>query len=291
MLHIILPLIISTGKACFLCEDEHATRNFAVANECTNCSPAVALPKQAPRILEHMAAHILFDSGIKRSDEPCGLCLRPSPLCKFYLKKRKGAATSEQIDFAKSTCANKLNFSYAVASTSTSSSPSSNVPIRCPVCPTAEPCPWRYNLLHHMRAKHPTISLTPYESAWQITHTEKRLLKEVWENRHKEKKARRSKKDKSTSLIILEVHSSRLALRYVFQIHSVAEYSLVKRDVAEDDRSDEDEYEDRVDLGSDLPEGIERDPEDPEGEEASDEILEQGLSNERGMDYDRRHSP
>ena len=63
--HMILSLIISTGKACFLCKNDHATCNFAVANECTNCSPAVALPKQAPCILEHMAAHILFNSGIK----------------------------------------------------------------------------------------------------------------------------------------------------------------------------------------------------------------------------------
>ena len=69
-----------------------------------------------------MAAHILFDAGIKRSNEPCGLCLRPSPLCKFYLKKGKGAGASDQIDFAKSTCANKIHFSYAVASSSTSSS-------------------------------------------------------------------------------------------------------------------------------------------------------------------------
>ena len=49
------------------------------------------------------------------------------------LKKGKGAATSKEINFAKSTCANKVNFSYAVACSSTSSSPSSNIPIHCPV--------------------------------------------------------------------------------------------------------------------------------------------------------------
>ena len=203
-----------TGKACFLCEDEHATRNFAVANQCMTCSPSVALPKQAPRILGHMAAHILFDSSIKQSDEPCGLCLRPSPLCKFYLKKTKGAGASEQVDFAKSSCANKVHFSYAVASSSTSSSPSSNVPLRCPICPVAEPCVWRYNLVHHMRAKHPTISLNPYAPLWELTNAEKRLLKEVWENRHKEKKTRKSRKNQSSTLIISEAHSSRLTLRY-----------------------------------------------------------------------------
>ena len=33
------------------------------------------------------------------------------------------------------------------------------------------------------------------------------------------------------------------------------------------------------------------DPKDPEGEKASDEILEQRLSDEQGMDYDQWHSP
>ena len=63
------------------------------------------------------------------------------------------------------------------------------------------------------------------------------------------------------------------------------------RNVTKDDRSDEDEYEDHVDLGSDFPEGIDKDPKDPEGEEASGKILEQGLSDEQGMDYDQWHSP
>jgi hypothetical protein len=185
-----------------------------IANECTTCSPSVILPKHAPRTLEHMAAHILFDANIKRSDEPCGLCLRPSPHCAFYLKRGKGAGTSEQVDFEKSKCTNKMHFSYSVASLSTPSSPSSNVPLRCPICPASEPCVWRYNLAHHMRAKHPAIiSLALHEPLWQLTRTETHLIKEIWHNRHKLKKTRRSKNDKSVSLVVSEAHSSRLALR------------------------------------------------------------------------------
>lgn len=207
-----------TGKACFLCENEHATRHLTLANECMSCSPPVALPKQAPRVLEHMSAHILFDSHIKRCDKPCGLCLRPAPLCKFYLKQGKGAGTSDQVDFAKSTCVQKVNFSYSVASVSTLSSPSSNVPLRCPICPAAEPCIWRYNILHHMRSKHPTIPLTPHEPCWQISNAEKHMLKEIWDNRHKQKKPRKSKKNTSSSLVISEAHSSRLTLRSALPI-------------------------------------------------------------------------
>jgi hypothetical protein len=161
-----------------------------------------------------MAAHILFDTNVKRTDEPCGLCLRPSPLCTFYLKRGKGAGASEQVDFTRSKCANKVHFSYSVASLSTQSSPSSNVPLCCPICPTSEPCIWRYNFQHHMRAKHPTISLTRYESLWQISSTETYLIKETWANRHKQKKTRISKKSKLTaSLVVSEAHSSRLALQ------------------------------------------------------------------------------
>ena len=63
------------------------------------------------------------------------------------------------------------------------------------------------------------------------------------------------------------------------------------RDIAKDDRSDEDEDEDHVHQGNNFPEGVLRDPEDSEVEEALDEIPEQGLSDKWDMDYDQWHSP
>ncbi|KAF8221652.1 hypothetical protein L208DRAFT_1530560, partial [Tricholoma matsutake] len=197
---------------CFLCEDEQATRNLEVLNECTACIPLVALPKSAQRVLEHMAAHILFDPSVNRSAEPCGLCLQSSPLCVYYLKRGKGVGASEQVDSTKSVCANKIPFGYAVAAISTSSSPSSNVPIHCPICPTAALCVWRYNLSHHMRSKHPAILLPPYKSLWQIKNAKKSQLKEMWNNHHKHKKMQKSKKQNTSGLIISEAHSSRLTL-------------------------------------------------------------------------------
>lgn len=100
-------------------------------------------------------------------------------------------------------------------SSSTSSSPSSNVPLRCPICPIAEPCVWRYNLAHHMRAKHPTISLKLYEPLWQLTNTERQLLKEIGENRHKERKMRKSRKNQSSSLIIYALRPPKTAVAAV----------------------------------------------------------------------------
>lgn len=170
------------GKACFLCEKDHATQNLANMHECSAYSPPVTLPKLAQRVLEHMGAHILFNPSIDKSAKPCGLCLRPFTLCVYHFKKGKGAGTSEQVDYTKTTCARKMPFAYAVAATSTPSSPSSNVPICCPIFPTAAPCMWQYNLPHHMRSKHPFILLTVHQSLWQITNAEKSLLKEVWAN-------------------------------------------------------------------------------------------------------------
>src|ERR1019366_3194000 len=119
----------------------------------------------------------------------------------------------EQVDYAQATCTRKMPFAYAVAATSTASSPSSNVPIRCPICPTAAPCVWRYNLSHHMRSKHPAISPTAHQSLWQITNAEKCLIKEVWANRHKRKKMRKPKGNGASGLIISEAHSSCLTFR------------------------------------------------------------------------------
>ncbi|RXW13089.1 hypothetical protein EST38_g12763, partial [Candolleomyces aberdarensis] len=82
------------GKLCFLCEDKRDFKDIGGANiiECEFCDPAPTLDAaQGQRVLEHMAVHILFDPKVKASDEPCGLCLRPSPICRFYLKKGKGS--------------------------------------------------------------------------------------------------------------------------------------------------------------------------------------------------------
>ena len=183
----LFPLTSLQGKACFLCKDKHATWNLITAYECTACMPSVILPKQVQRVLEHMAAHILFDSLVERSSEPCGLCLQPTPVCIFHLKKGKGTGASEQIDFAKSVCTKQIPFSYALAAVSAPSSPSSNVPMRCLICPIMAPCVWRYNLPYLMQSKHPTISIMPYESLWLISNAEKCLIKEIWTNRHRQK--------------------------------------------------------------------------------------------------------
>jgi hypothetical protein len=96
-----------------------------------------------------------------------------------------------------------------------------------------------------MRAKHPTISLTLYEPLWQLTGTETYFIKDTWLNRHKQKKTRKSGNDKSSSLIVSEAHSLRLALRWVFWHDFVVWCSRAKRDV-HDTSSEKDNSQDNI---------------------------------------------
>lgn len=127
-------LKLCLGKACFLCEHDTSTttRNIDIdvhpELHCPKCVPPVLLDSlPAQRVLEHMGAHVLHDSSVDVSYQPCGLCLRPSPICAIYLRKGKGATASNQVDWDKSTCIRPTWFSYSVAEMSSQTSPCSNV--------------------------------------------------------------------------------------------------------------------------------------------------------------------
>ncbi|KAJ7894909.1 hypothetical protein B0H14DRAFT_3426512 [Mycena olivaceomarginata] len=85
------PYQNTDGKLCFLCEDETVEHEIARIGCCAHCSPPVKLSSRIPDILNHNAAHILFDPAIKAEDQPCGLCLRPAPQCTFVLKGSSSA--------------------------------------------------------------------------------------------------------------------------------------------------------------------------------------------------------
>jgi len=111
------------------------------SSDCPRCSPTVVLDlSQGQRVLEHIGSHILYDPTVIQSTEPlCGLCLRPSQMCQFYLAKGKGANGNLRINQKTSKgCLVKMNYSYGIAAESTASSPCSNVPIHCPICSTTD---------------------------------------------------------------------------------------------------------------------------------------------------------
>jgi hypothetical protein len=186
--------------------------------QCPHCMSRVELSKPQ-RILEHAATHILFDQQLDSASEPCSFCLRPSPLCRFYLKKGKGFDANLQINYNKSTCSNMLRVSYATVASSTASSPCSNIPIQCPWCPQSAPAIWRYNMFFHIKNNHPQVSLNDNQDVWKIGNSERDGLKKVWQNRNKVKKTRKSKKRSGANLVISRAHASNQVLRYGFLLN------------------------------------------------------------------------
>jgi len=166
-------------------------------------------------VLEHVSVHILHDPSIDRSVPLCGLCLRPSPLCQLFLKKGKGAHANLTVNQAASKgCLVKIKYSYGVASESTTSSPCSNVPIHCPLCPKLDPAIWRYSFKIYFQQKHPNAPFLEYEKIWKLTKFEIAEMKRIWANRMKVT-AKRTKKSKVPPLIVSEDHRVQIPSRYV----------------------------------------------------------------------------
>lgn len=209
---------------CFVCEDPAKQLELIHARQCPKCSPAVELPQSGPKLLEHMAAHILFDASCSPSTQPCGMCLRTSPSCIFYLKKGRNTNSPPQINQEISSCLNYVHFLYVPAATSTLQSPSSNVPIPCPECIKTNkgaPAVWKYNFRFHLKEEHPYVR-DEYNHLFKIERLEKDGLKAVWSERHKKRQPYKSKKV-VRQLNISNAHSTGQTLRCVFipsQMHT-----------------------------------------------------------------------
>ncbi|KAH8980974.1 hypothetical protein EDB86DRAFT_3133864 [Lactarius hatsudake] len=98
------PYRTDSAHTTFVCEvklDEHAISGPTSAQSdcCPMCRPATPWDiSKTHKILEHVASHLLFDSTLDTTQELCGLCMRQSPQCAFYLRKGKGAGSAPQID-------------------------------------------------------------------------------------------------------------------------------------------------------------------------------------------------
>lgn len=174
-----------------------------------------------------MGMHILHDSTIKNTSNPCGFCLAPGPLCCVRLKKGKGRKATIQIDEKNSRCQGKNLVKLSISSfeKSSSKSPCTNVPVTCPLCPSNSDAIWKYNLHDHISSVHPTANLTEYESLYQISQTEITALKAEYikERRWTAKRIR-----DLGDIVISEAHSMRFALRYV-AIYSLLQLLITTR--------------------------------------------------------------
>ncbi|ESK82251.1 hypothetical protein Moror_15507 [Moniliophthora roreri MCA 2997] len=218
---------------------EFPYREKAANNKCPSCSPKVELnTKNAQSVLAHMGAHVLFDNKTTpRTGQHCGFCLRPWPVCSIYLGKWKGSAGGVFIDMKRSTCGNLLKLLYATAQKCTQSSPCTNIPIQCPLCPN-DLTVFKYNFPEHFATKHPTVAPAGYQSLWAITDIEKELMHDIWKGRHQVVKRRKGKKKSGPPLPISEAHSSRNAIRHDVNIDEEEE-RLSTEDSPDEYESDE----------------------------------------------------
>jgi len=208
------PIFEPIGSACFICETNHDLGNIGTmtTSDCPRCSPTVTLDlTHGQRVLEHVGSHILHDPGVIQSIEPlCGLCLRPSQICQFYLTKGKGSKGKPRINQKMSKgCLMKMNYAYNIAAESTTASPCSNVPVHCPICPKTDPAVWKYFMKVHFQEKHKALPLTKYEHLWKLSNFEKSEMDKIWQKRGKVT-AKRTKKSKIPPLVISEDHRARI---------------------------------------------------------------------------------
>ncbi|KAJ7822071.1 hypothetical protein B0H14DRAFT_3732640 [Mycena olivaceomarginata] len=171
------PYREALGRACFVCEGDGQTDSLLATDPhiCPKCTPSLPLDMVHPQtILAHIGAHILHDPTVDSSTQPCGLCLRPWPMCQFFLKKSSSAANTLTLNMAISRgCPNLVYFSYGTTLISKDSSPSSNVPLKCPLCGPKEPAIWRYFFKQHLIQHHPDVGLVKYSHLWELSEAEK----------------------------------------------------------------------------------------------------------------------
>ena len=200
--HFLTLSLKKTGTMCFLCEQEGGVRVVLADRRCDRCSE-VAI-HTGPKLLLHNAAHILTEPELA-SRAPCGFCLRSNGECKIVLQHGK----TEKINMDQSVCKNLMKIQIRKAGTYSKSSPCTNAPVRCPLCPSDAEAIWKYNLRQHLEVRHPGCSLDYYKSMWEITTQEREHV-----SRNRGIKRRRNREDTFPSgVAVSEEHSSTSAFQ------------------------------------------------------------------------------
>lgn len=200
---------LSIGHACFACEKDlvggDVTRETSLDN-CRICENVSLSALSAPALVTHMGAHILHDRLLNGADNPCGFCLNTGSLCSIYL-----TITSKNtvIDMEGSKCPHLRKLHLLPASKhNPPSSPCTNHPLVCPLCPPKSPTVWKYNLRSHIINVHPTADINLYMQYFDINESERTLMKRAFKV-----KPRRVKRNEGISLLTSDAHSTCSALR------------------------------------------------------------------------------
>ena len=92
-------------------------------------------------------------------DNPCGFCGLDGCITQLLIKKGGGFTITSNCQY------HYAQMQYRAAAQFSKSSPCTNVPIHCPICPTsvskAPQTIWKYNALFHLTSEHATGSTPP----------------------------------------------------------------------------------------------------------------------------------
>ncbi|KAH9048709.1 hypothetical protein EDB84DRAFT_1599694, partial [Lactarius hengduanensis] len=206
-------LMLPSGGVCFVCEaSNELTADIDGQANGSRCGTRAKLDwKNTQHILEHMGAHVLYNTTLNTAEEHCGLCLRPAPMCCIYLTKGHGTTGRTSVDQSKLVCPNLVCFNYKNTAQSSKKSPCSNIPVTCSLCQVGIPAVWTYCLHSHYHKYHnlEVAHFLKHPNA-DLSHSEKDGMKRVWGSHFKQRKLYFSKKKCNTPLAISEAHQSRL---------------------------------------------------------------------------------
>ncbi|KAJ7575293.1 hypothetical protein C8J56DRAFT_801750, partial [Mycena floridula] len=160
---------------------------------------------------ENVAAHILHDDGFVAGSNTCGLCFANG--CVWYIKTKRKVLTVLAIDAKLTTCPNFKKLSYKSAAGSIASSPSSNVPIKCPRCPANSPAVWKYNMPAHFQLEHSNAPRAALDAVYNLDDSEKEWMKDLWKKRPTKLKDTTAQKGSGKPLVISEAHRADMVLR------------------------------------------------------------------------------
>jgi len=122
---------------------------------------------------------------------------------------------SPKIDQSRlSGCPVKLTFLYTVAAKSSTSSPCSNVPLHCPICPKLALAVAKYNLKIHLLKAHPNVPVNNYESLWSLSNFKNAEMKNIW-GKQQDVSVKQPKQSNIPPLVISEAHQWHIPDLYI----------------------------------------------------------------------------
>jgi hypothetical protein len=155
-------LLVKDIPGCLLPQQKHNGKDIL---PCFLCGEKTALKNMR----NHVGGHILrtfravdaTDECTLQSvgDNPCGFCGLDGCLTQLLEKKGVSFTITSNCQY------HYAQMQYQAAAQLSKSSPCTNVPIHCPICPTsvskAPQTIWKYNALFHLTSEHSTDSTPP----------------------------------------------------------------------------------------------------------------------------------